>query len=49
VCLASACVAAALKRGRLAHAFRGPTEAAPELLDWAERLKTIEHLNGQRG
>lgn len=38
VCPASACVEAALKRGRLARAFKAPVEVAPGLLVWAESL-----------
>ena len=48
VCPSSACVEAALKRGRLAHAFRGPAEAAPSFLGWADRLKTIESESCER-
>jgi len=42
VCPAFACVQAALKRGRLAHAFRGSAEAAPGFRAWAESLKMSE-------
>jgi len=48
VCPSSACVQAALKRGRLAHAFRGPAEAAPSFLVWAESLKTIKSSERER-
>lgn len=33
VCAAGECLERALKPGRLAHAFRKPSEARPELLD----------------
>lgn len=48
VCPLAACVEATLKRGRLAHAFGGPAEAAPDLLVWAGQLKAIES-SGQQG
>lgn len=36
ICPGRACVEAALKRGRLAHAFREPVEGGADLLAWAE-------------
>jgi predicted RNA-binding protein YlxR (DUF448 family) len=39
VCPDRTCVEEALKRGRLAHAFRGPVEVATELLAWVENRK----------
>jgi len=38
VCPGRTCVEAALKRGRLAHAFRSEAEGAPDLLAWAQSL-----------
>jgi len=38
VCPGRGCIEAATKRGRLAHALRGPVEGVGELLAWAERL-----------
>lgn len=38
VCPGRGCIEAAVKRGRLAQALRGPVENARELLVWAERL-----------
>ncbi len=48
VCPAFACVQAALKAGRLAHAFRGAAEGAPGFLAWAESLKMSESAEQKR-
>lgn len=39
VCPGRICVEVALKRDRLALAFRGPVEVAPELLAWMANQK----------
>ncbi|MFQ5830317.1 MAG: YlxR family protein [Candidatus Methylomirabilia bacterium] len=38
VCPGRGCVGLVLKRGRLAHAFRGRAEASEELLAWVHAL-----------